>query len=505
MGHSHTSTPEQRAQWATQMLAHDHEYGFLSTLSRSIGVSRQTLYTWKAQAHRALTHAFGDAASTTLVTPEVQGHILTLLVESHSSYANIQVCLRRLTGQHLSIGTIAAVVQEAQDRALHWMATHAPSTLRTLALDEIYANNRRGAYLNVVDTLSWAVWASEGPLSVDAESWTLLLWLAQERGLRWSSLVSDGGDALRAACQRVDPDGRHTRDHWHLFHTISQVQQRLLRQLRTLEERTPTVARQAERIALGKKPLGGRPTTDLVAHTTEIAELSRIVAELRAWSGMLRDDLAVVVVDRDGVQDGPRRQAELQAAVELLFELIATAPSRVQGEIKRLHTHVRLAQAALLSFVAPLDAVHADMQLVVGAAGLALLAWAYLRRKVLGWDSAQLVAGLPLGWRAAARVLIHAWELAPRASSAVENWHSIVRPHLAVHRTLSAGLLALLAVWHNHRVFSRGVHKGKSPLQLSGMADAPTDWLVALGYGPNATATPVTPPEPPAAVLALVA
>ena len=46
---------------------------------------------------------------------------------------------------------------------------------------------------------------------------------------------------------------------------------------------------------------------------------------------------------------------------------------------------------------------------------------------------------------------------------------------------LSTGMLALLAVWHNHRVFTRGIHKGKSPLHLSGMTDAPTDWLVALG------------------------
>ena len=71
-----------------------------------------------------------------------------------------------------------------------------------------------------------------------------------------------------------------------------------------------------------------------------------------------------------------------------------------------------------------------------------------------------------------------------RASSAVETWHSVLRPHLAVHRTLSPGLLALLAVWHNHRVFPRGVHQGQSPLHLSGLIDAPTDWLVALGYPP---------------------
>ena len=53
----------------------------------------------------------------------------------------------------------------------------------------------------------------------------------------------------------------------------------------------------------------------------------------------------------------------------------------------------------------------------------------------------------------------------------------------------ATGLLALLAVWHNHRVFPRGVHQGHSPLHLSGLTDAPTDWLVALGYPAAETVT----------------
>ena len=150
-------------------------------------------------------------------------------MQGHSSYANIQLCLRELTGQRLSIGTIAAVVQQAQQRALQWMAKNAPSSARSLALDEIYATARRGAYLNVVDTDSWAVWAAEGPLPVDSESWTLLLWLAQDKGLRWRTTVSDGGDAVRSACQTVDPDGLHARDIWHLFHRLCQALARVER------------------------------------------------------------------------------------------------------------------------------------------------------------------------------------------------------------------------------------------------------------------------------------
>src|SRR3712207_7446610 len=86
-------------------------------------------------------------------------------------------------------------------------------------------------------------------------------------------------------------------------------------------------------------------------------------------------------------------------------------------------------------------------------------------------------------WQAAARILLAAWDDAnlARASSAVVRWHSILRPHLAVHRTLTRGRLALLAVWHHHRVFRRGADTGQSPLHLRGLEDAARDRLVALG------------------------
>jgi hypothetical protein len=466
------------------MLAHAHEYGFVTRLSRETGVSRPTLYAWKARAEQALDQAFLDTSATTVLTPPLERQILTLLVEGHNSYANIQTCLCALTGQRVSIGTIATVIQEAQRRALAWMTTHAPPTSRTLALDEIYANNRRGAYLNVVDTLSWAVWAAEGPLPVDSESWTLLLWLAQERGLRWHATCSDGGAAIAAACQSVDPHGQHGRDVWHIFQRWAQVQGRLERQLVGLQERSATVARQAARIAAGQKPKGHHPRTDVSAHGAEVAQAQRTLTDLQTLGQELQRLLEVVVLDRHGLLSAARREQELMALLELLEWMRTQARLGARAELKRLHKQLMQALPRLLAFVAPIERVVQEVLGVLGSDGLALVGWAWQRRAILGQKREQLLALLPASWRAAARVLLHAWESAVRASSAVENWHSIVRPHLAVHRTLSAGMLALLAVWHNHRVFTRGVHQGHSPLQLSGMDDAPTDWLVVLGYPP---------------------
>ncbi len=499
----HDTSPAQRAQVVCQMIAHAGDYGLVSHLSRTLGVSRQTLYAWAHHGGQALAHAFGPTPPTPIVTPPLERAILTLLVEGHASVRGIQACLHATTGRHVSLGTIVAVIAEAERRALAWMATHAPPTSRALALDEIYGRKRRGAYLNVVDLDSWAVWAAEGPLSVDAETWTLILWEAQARGLRWHATVSDGAPAMQQACTVVDPAGQHGRDVWHLLHTCSQTQARVDRVATTLETQAATAQRYTARVAAGERPRGRQPRALDVAQATQLTGARRAAQALRYLTGELHDLLEVVVLRPTGIVDAATRQGDLEALLSLLAEVRDEAVPGQQTHLRTLHTTLRRALPAALAFVTGVEPVQQELRPVLDDAGLALVAWAWQRRTSLGLSTEELVAGLPEAWRQAARVLVATWDGAARASSAVENWHSIVRPHLAVHRTLSAGVLALLAVWHNHRVFARGVHAGFSPLQLSGMPATPTDWLVALGYPP--TEMPVPQPVPPTALVALAA
>ncbi len=160
-------------------------------------------------------------------------------------------------------------------------------------------------------------------------------------------------------------------------------------------------------------------------------------------------------------------------------------PGASRHDLTHLHTALERALPGLLVFAAPLDGVQQEARARRGRDALSTLAWAWQRRAILGPRPQDLLALLPETWRPVATVLLTAWDGAVRASSAVENWHSVLRPHLAVHRTLPSGLLALLAVWHNHQVSPRGLHQGQSPLQRSGLPTVPTDWLVALGYPPT--------------------
>jgi transposase-like protein len=169
------------------MLGHVGEYGLVRRLSREIGVSRQTLYTWRGIGADALRQAFTPAASVPVITLVLERQILTVLVAGHASDRGIQACLEALGQPGVSLGTITVVLREAQRRARQWVVSHVPPTSRALALDEIFGNDHQRAYLSVVDSHGGAVWAMEGLLAVDAESWTLVLWDLQERELRWDA------------------------------------------------------------------------------------------------------------------------------------------------------------------------------------------------------------------------------------------------------------------------------------------------------------------------------
>ncbi len=487
MVHTHSSTGSQRTRWVSALLAHEGRYGEVSQMSRSSGVSRQTLYSWKAKGQAALEQALRPVSTQAEAESngQVERAILTLLVEGHASYRGIQRCLWVLLGLQVSVGKIAAVVQSAGQRAQQWMSRHVPATARGLALDEMYGPTHGEAYLNVVDVHSGAVWASTTLVGVDGESWTLLLWQLEEQGLHWQTTVSDGGRAIGEAVATVTPEQPHQRDVWHLLHACQQVQARLDRQVEALEQRVPVVARQAARVAAGKRPRGKCPRSDVGAHAAELAQAQYACEGLRYLSGELRSLLGVVVLTAQGLMPSRVRQAELEALVALLDELSHVAPASMQPQLVRLVTLVRAALPHLVLFAPALDGLQEQARQALGPNAVRLLGWAWQRRAILGPGSAALLEGLPAAWHPVAAPLLAAWDATVRASSAVENWHSVLRPYLAVHRTLSSGMVALLAVWHNHRIAERGLYQGQSPLMRSGMTEHSHDWLGALGYPPQ--------------------
>jgi hypothetical protein len=464
-------------------------HGMVSQLSRDHHVSRQSLYRWKEKAEMALQEAFQPRQWPSQRASHLERHVLTLLIEAHASYREIQTCLQRLLGISLSVGTICGLVQRAGERARAWMQRQGSTSARALALDEQFSSKRGEAYLNVVDVHSGQVWASFPPAAVDGESWLIVLWELQAQGVRYETTVSDGGHAMHEALKELNQLDTHQRDVWHIFQQAAKVQGRVETLVQHEEERLRTISAYERRKASGQRFSGRPPTTSGTQQSKTVNHLMSLWEAVAYLFTELHRLLSVVIVDRTsatGLMTSSRRKAELQTLVTLLFEVQQQAPANLQHDLSAMARLLELALPCLLSFTHELEDSHQQAVQALGTQAVQLLAWAWQRRQILGQEIHTLVQGVAPSWRSVAQMLFERWSQAVRASSMVENWHSIVRPHLAVHRTLSAGLLALLAVWHNHRIAPRGPHEGHSPLQRSQSDQVETDWLTALGYLPVA-------------------
>lgn len=482
MHQKYCTTAAQRIRLASSMIAHEGAYGHVSQLSREHTISRQTLYTLRAKGQDGMESVFYPKGQQTGEEVWIEQAVLTLLVETHASREGIQQCIEKLLGVHVSTGKISAIIHQAGKRAQLYLKRCIPKGKRVWALDEQYGNERGKAYLNIVDVLSSVVVASVPPVAVDTESWMILLWQMQEQGLQCDKTVSDGGKAIADAVHKVAPESIHQRDVWHVLHECQKVQGRVKRAVNELHEQIPKVERQAKRVESGQKPRGRNPKTDPVAHAKDVQQMEYVASSLHYLTCELQRLLLIVVLKDQGILGSKERQEELDTLLDLLSEVSEITPKSLKEEVKKLVRHVQLARVGLVAFCPQLDARQEQASHQLGEAAVHLIGWAWLRRAILGPKTDKLVADFPPAWQPMVAELFGAWDQAVRSSSAVENWHSILRPFIAVHRCLSADLLAILAVWHNHRVAPRGLHQGQSPLMRAGLAKAPTDWLIALGY-----------------------
>jgi hypothetical protein len=251
----------------------------------------------------------------------------------------------------------------------------------------------------LVDAHSGAVWASTSLVGVDGESWTRLVRQLEEQGLHWQTTVSDGGRAIGEGVAAVTPEQPHQRDVWHILHAWKPVQARLDRQVETLQQRVPVVARQAARVAAGKRPRGKCPRRDVGAYTAELAQAQYACEGLRYLSGELRYLLGVVVLTAHGLMPSSVRQAKLEVLVALLDELSHVAPASMQHQLVRLVTLLRAALPHLVLFAPALDGLQDQASHMLGPNALRLLGWAWQRRAILGPTTKALLESLPADWR----------------------------------------------------------------------------------------------------------
>jgi hypothetical protein len=475
------------------------QYGLVTALAAQLGTSRQFLYTLRARARAGLEAALAPGppgrpsvdARVPVDRTAVDRAVLVLSQVAHASVRGIQECLGEILGVERSVGAIEGVLLAAAERARALPAV-TPTGPVHVELDEIFAAGR--PVLEVVERRSGAILALVPADSRGETAWGCALLDVLAPGTALASLTADGAEGLRAGA-RAAGLAEPALDHWHTLRDLDRTRQLLdnqaYRALAAADRSQRAAAAEAHRQQHGRRPRGGRPLK-AAADPASVAAAGQAAAEAVRRA----DDTAVILAAaREALRPVDPRTGWVRPPGAVAADLAAAAGLlRAAGgravDAAALLDHRR---GGLVASLTALERALAGPRAVLDESAVTFLAWAWQHRASLGLvDAAEAWPAHP----AAARWVWAALDAAGRTTGMVENLNSVLAAHRAAHRGLPAPVLAVAAVYRNHRVYPRGKRAGRSPLALLGLP-AP-HWLDALGYGRTPAPAPLAFPAQPA-------
>jgi hypothetical protein len=483
-------TLEQRAEAALQMLVPlpNRKWGLVSGLALLYGVSRTILYEIRNRAWDALLEALlpRDAGRPVRVTSLAVDkafidRAIAILPMLTGSVRDIRLGLDLLFGVRRSIGYISETLTEAGARAMAYnLKISVPLPILGEA-DEIFQG--RKPCLTLVDGRSFLVLNLTPAESRDGTTWGVTYLDLVERGIQFHDLGCDGGTGLRAGVREAELNIPLRPD---LFH-ILQDAHHLTRRLESAAYKAIETAERARRAELEERGLirrrGPRLKIKVPLSQAETEEAQAIeVFDIWCWLlSEIRQALEPITPAYHIVS-----VADTKATVEIAIELLRKMNhSGITAFVDDL-------QDKIPELLAPLEWLEQQLMPVfddLGADTQTFVVWAWQHRRALDVDIDTDFAE-PL--RSTVRGIWDTLGLFHRSSSLAESLHSWLRPYLQIHRGMPKWLLPLLQLFWNHHEFERGKRAGSSPLELAGVADAPSlAEVVNQLFCPNPSAEPV--------------
>jgi hypothetical protein len=480
---------EQRAEAALQMLVPlpERPWGLVSELADRYGVSRTRLYELRDQVWESVITALQPqpagrpAATTTLnVNKAFIDRAIVTLPLLKGSVRDIRLGLELLLGVNRSVGYVSETLTAAGERATAAnLGLRIPLPILGEA-DEIFQG--RQPCLTLVDGRSFLVLNLTPADARDGTTWGVTYLNLVERGIRFHDLASDGGTGLRAGVREAGLAIPLRPDLFHLLHEAHHVTRRLegaaYKALESAER-----ARQADLEARGLVRRRGPRLKVKVPLPQAEHEEAAALARLDQWTWLLREVRQTLepITPAHQLVSVAKTQATIETAVTLLKELAHPDITAFADDL----------QAKLPELLAPLEGL--EQQLTPVLKGLAadtqgFIFWAWQHRQALNLN---IDTDIPESLRSVVRTVWDTLGLFHRSSSLAESLHSWLRPYLQIHRGMPKWLLPLLQLFWNHHRFERGKRAGSRPLELAGVAGAPSleDVLGQL-FNPNPAAQP---------------
>ncbi len=500
-----TLHPSSAVQIATVALAAQGEYGAVTELAREHDIRRQRVYDVRERARVVLEEEFAAQESMPsgsrtleLTSAALERAVVALRIVMPSSIRDIVEVLPLLYGVKWSYGKVWNVLNDAEQRAGSMLEQVDLSPIESIALDEMFSQGR--PVLAGIDLDTQYLFQLEVGKDRSGPIWAECLGRLRDRqGLRPQRVVKDAGTGLHAGVQQCWPEIEEYDD---LFHAVYMMGKeayhlergayRAINEVDELEQRRLKAKGKTEKT---RRSLGQRLRKARQQMTRAIDRFDRFEA-LRRQAGRVLE-----LSDR-----GSGRLRTSREVVDVLTR-VAAEMKEVEGRrVIKVATYIANRAEGLGKY---LDSLAARLTSVIDEAGGPAVVEAVIRayqanlelnRGGPSWDrrareeelhAAALhvtdvtkrdLGRLKTAFDAVIPILVHRH----RASSAIENLNSVLRPYLVVQKHAEPGFLKLFQYYWNTKIRQWGRWKGTSAYELL-TGDKVADWLSMLGFPPSET------------------
>jgi len=493
--------PSSACKVAARALAAQGQYGIVTDLAREHGLPRQRVYAVREQARVAWEATFtrprprqSGGFTLEMTHADMLRAVVGLRVITPASVRDIVEALPVLYGRRWSYGKVWNVLQEAEQRAAAVLEQVDLSRIESVALDEMFSQGR--PVLAGIDLDTQYLFQLEVRGGRSGDDWAESLGKLRDRqGLNPKRVVKDAGTGLRAGVRACWPA---IDEHDDLFHAVYMMgkeayhlERGAYRSLNAVDELVRRCSR--ARTDADREPLDQQLNAAHIRMDEAIERYDRFEA-LRREAGQ-----ALELTDR-----GSGRLRTSAEVVDVLGR-VAAEMTRLDGKrIRKVATYIGNRAEGLGKY---LNGLAARLAAVTEEAGGEEVVRATTRAYQANLQVSQ--GGPPWDRRArrlelvdATRALVDITGRHPerlkraigavmpelvhrhRASSAIENLNSVLRPYLVVQKHAEQGFLNLFRFHQNTRTRQWGRWKGTSAHEaVTGVKV--DDWLSLLGFPPG--------------------
>jgi hypothetical protein len=486
---------------AISAISGQEKYGAITGLAQEYGISRQKVYDIRDRAYSAIhsefeSYAYTPQGSFTLeITEEdIKRTVIAMRVIAPSSIRDEVALLPVIYGKGWSYGKIQGILVEAERRAGEILKKIDLGAIKNVALDEMFSQGR--PVFGGIDLDTQYLFQLEVHPSRGGEDWdNALAKLRDNQNLNPLRAVKDAGTGLGKGVRSC---WKGIEEHDDMFHAVKIM----IREVYYLELRAYSAIREVYDLEFQQGQSRNRKKSHSIGQ--------------KIWRAKEKMDKAIELYDRFEFLCSEARRAleltdrgsgHLRTPEEVESILTRVSEGMNQLGISRIHKVARYIKNRASGLGKYLKDIGISLMEITEDAGGNDVVEAVIRfyqanldaqRKGCFWeeqirekelkdslfnflettgnDHNQILKALNL--------VVPILEQRYRASSAIENLNSVLRPYLMVQKNVQQGFLNLFRFFWNMRKREWGKSRGSSPYEeLTG--NRVDDWLTLLGYPPS--------------------